>query len=44
VVAIWLGTGGRNPADMGWAPTTTGQKIYDAILATVKFQDEGVEK
>lgn len=44
VVAITLGTGGRNPADMGWEPTKTGQQIYDAIISTVKFQAEGVEK
>jgi hypothetical protein len=44
VVAITIGTAARNPADMGWEPTVTGQQIYDAIIATVKFQVEGAEK
>jgi hypothetical protein len=44
VMTVSLGTGGRNPTVMGWEPTPTGQQIYDAIIATVKFQDKGAEK
>lgn len=43
VVAISLEPGMRGVMQ-GWEPTRTGQQIYDAIIATVKFQAADAKK